>query len=74
VYRGAVDTYPRDTKYRVQGFPKDAFHIVCTAHRTRIKNILRSPGIDAIEKNFSNGGSPICPWQKTLMIEKQGRL
>jgi len=66
-------TYPCDHKYRVQGFPKDAFHIACAAHRTRIKNILRSPGIDAIEKNFSNGGSPICPWRKTLTLKNRER-
>jgi len=52
-YREEVNkTYPRDPKYRVQGFPKDAFHIACIAHKMRIRNILRSPGIDAIEKNL----------------------
>jgi len=52
MYRGAVDTYPRDPKYRVQGFPRDAFHIACAAHKTRIKNMLRTPGVDAIEKKL----------------------
>ncbi|MCL2443838.1 MAG: hypothetical protein FWD13_10305 [Treponema sp.] len=55
----ADQTHPRDKKYRVGDFPKDSFHIACGAHRTRLKNILRSPGIDPIEKallkqRFSN--------------------
>ena len=49
-YKIADQTHPHDKKYRVGNFPKDSFHIACTAHRTRLKNILRSPGIDSIEK------------------------
>jgi hypothetical protein len=49
-YQGAEKTYPHDTKYRVSGFPKDAFHIAFIGHKTRLQNVLRSPGIDAIEK------------------------
>jgi hypothetical protein len=50
LYHGAEQTYPRSQKYRVSGFPKDAFHIACIAHRTRLHNVLRAPGIDPIEK------------------------
>jgi len=50
----ADQTHPHDKKYRVGNFPKDSFHIACTAHRTRLKNILRSPGIDPIEKTLLN--------------------
>ena len=49
-YKTADKTYPHNGKYRVSGFPKDAFHIACISHRTRLQNILRSPGIDPIEK------------------------
>jgi hypothetical protein len=42
---------PHDKKYRVGGgFPKDSFHVACGSHKTRLENILRSPGIDPIEK------------------------
>jgi len=41
---------PHDTKYRIKGFPMDAYHIACHSHKTRLKNVLRSPGIDTIEK------------------------
>jgi hypothetical protein len=50
LYQGAEQTHPHSKKYRVSGFPKDAFHIACIAHRTRLQNILRAPGIDPIEK------------------------
>ncbi|MCL2130795.1 MAG: hypothetical protein FWH35_10645 [Treponema sp.] len=52
LYQGAEKTYPHSRKYRVSGFPKDSFHIACIAHRTRLQNILRSPGIDPIEKDL----------------------
>jgi len=52
-YKCLVDkTFPNISKYRVDGFPKDAFHIACRAHKTRIRNVLRAPGIDTMEKNL----------------------
>jgi hypothetical protein len=50
LYKGAEQSHPHSRKYRVSGFPKDSFHIACIAHKTRLQNILRSPGIDPIEK------------------------
>ena len=52
VYIEAEKTYPHHKDYRISGFPKDSFHIACGSHKTRIKNILRSPGIDPIEKEL----------------------
>ena len=50
-YQSVNKTYPRNnTKYRVKDYPKDAYHIAANAHRTRLKNVLRAPGIDPIEK------------------------
>jgi len=49
-YRITDETTPHSSKYRVSGFPKDSFHIACISHKTRLQNILRSPGIDPIEK------------------------
>ena len=51
-YKIADNIFPHNGKYRVNGYPKDAFHIACIAHRTRLQNILRSPGIDPIEKTL----------------------
>jgi hypothetical protein len=49
-YRVAEKTYPLFAKYRIHGMPKDAFHTACIAHRTRLNNILRAPGINMTEK------------------------
>jgi hypothetical protein len=50
LYQGAEKSYPHSKKYRVNGFPKDSFHIACISHKTRLQNILRTPGLDPIEK------------------------
>ena len=49
-YRFAEATHPTAPKYRIKGFPKDAFHLACLSHRTRLQNILRAPGINITEK------------------------
>jgi hypothetical protein len=36
--------------YRYQGMPKDAFHVACSGHRTRLDNSLRSPSVGTNEK------------------------
>ena len=50
LYQGAEQTIPHDPKYRVEGFPMDSYHIACHSHKTRLKNILKTPGLDPIEK------------------------
>jgi hypothetical protein len=50
LYQSAETTHPTGPKYRIQNFPKDAFHLACIAHRTRLRNVLRSPGINMAEK------------------------
>jgi hypothetical protein len=52
LYKGVEKTYLHHSKYRINGLPKDAFHIACLSHRTRLQNILRVPGIDPIEKTL----------------------
>jgi hypothetical protein len=49
-YKIADKIFPHNGKYRVKGFPKDSFHIACGSHKTRIQNMLKTPGIDPIEK------------------------
>jgi hypothetical protein len=46
----AVETAYSTTKNRTQGCPKDIFHQACDAHRTRLSNSLRTPGINMTEK------------------------
>ena len=71
LYQGAEQTHPHSKKYRVSGFPKDAFHIACIAHRTRLQIILRSPGIDPIEKSLLKQRFANLSTAQTGYIEKQ---
>jgi hypothetical protein len=56
-YKTAEKTYPHNGKYRVKSFPMDSFHIACIGHRTRIRNMLKTPGIDPIEKAPTNNST-----------------
>jgi len=71
-YKIVDDTHPHDKKYRVAGgFPKDSFHIACSSHKTRLQNILRSPGIDPIEKALLKQRLINLPAAQNGYIEKQ---
>jgi len=50
LYQGVETSYPTAPKYRYYGFPRDAVHLACNAHRTRLQNSLKTPGINMIEK------------------------
>ena len=49
-YKIAEQTYPHDGKYWIKGYPKDSFHIAIRGHKGRLQNILKTPGLDLIEK------------------------
>ena len=49
-YKIAEQTYPHDNGYRFKGFPMDSFHIAIKGHKGRLQNILKTPGLDPIEK------------------------
>jgi hypothetical protein len=73
-YQAVEQTYPHDKKYRVSSFPKDSFHIACGAHRTRLQNILRSPGIDQIEKTLLKQRIANLSTAQKGYIEKQRKV
>jgi len=50
LYQAVEKTFPHDEKYRFRGFPKDAFLFACGSHKARLENILKTPGLDPIEK------------------------
>jgi hypothetical protein len=49
-YKIADDLFPHDAKYRIKGYPLDSFHIAIEGHKGRLQNILKTPGLDPIEK------------------------
>jgi len=71
-YKTVDNAIPHHKKFRVGGgFPKDSFHIACGSHKTRIQNILRSPGIDPIEKSLLKQRLLNLPAAQNGYIEKQ---
>jgi len=74
VYQGAEKSHPHDPKYRISGFPKDSYHIACAAHKTRLQNILRSPGIDPIEKALLKQRRANLSTGQKGYIEKQRKV
>jgi len=49
-YQGVENSIPHDSEYRIKGFPFDSFHIAIKGHKGRLQNILKTPGLDPIEK------------------------
>ena len=70
-YKSVDNAIPHNKKYRVMGYPKDSFHIACHSHITRIKNMLRTPGIDPIEKSLLKQRLSNLPTAQNGYIEKQ---
>jgi hypothetical protein len=44
-YPNAEQTHPSSPRYRYRSLPKDAFHIACNSHITRLNNTLKSTEI-----------------------------
>jgi hypothetical protein len=73
---GIVDRcFARRKEYRYKGMPKDAFHVACSGHKTRLDNSLRSPGVNATEKilleqrysNIATAQSIYCKKQRKAL-------
>jgi len=73
-YQGTETTYPHNGKYRVKGYPKDAYHIAFIAHKTRLQNILRTPGLDPIEKALLKQRIANIPAAQDGYVEKQEKV
>ena len=70
-YKSVDNAIPHNKDYRVNGYPKDSFHIACHSHITRIKNMLRTPGVDPIEKSLLKQRLANLPTAQGGYIEKQ---
>ncbi|MCL2125557.1 MAG: hypothetical protein FWH33_06170 [Oscillospiraceae bacterium] len=74
LYKGAEMTHPHSAKYRIKDMPKDAFHIMCIAHRARLNNILKSPGINLSEKNLLIQRLENINAAQLVYLDKQERI
>ena len=71
LYEAVDKTYPTDGKYRYHKMPRDAFLIACIAHRTRISNILRAPGINMTEKQLLIQRAENMKTAQSVYLDKQ---
>ncbi|MDR2971664.1 MAG: hypothetical protein LBU83_07045 [Bacteroidales bacterium] len=70
-YKVADKCFPHHKKHRIKGYPKDSFHIACESHKTRLKNILRFSGIEAIEDTLLKQRLANLSTAQNAYIEKQ---
>ena len=70
-YKIAEQTYPHDIKYSVKSFPRDAYHVASIGHKTRLRNILKTPGLDPIEKALLKQRLANIPAGQGGYVEKQ---
>lgn len=82
-YASVEKTYSIRLEFRYRGMPKDAFHVACGGHKVRINNILKSPGINLLEKellkqryaNMETAQSVYLEMQKKIpAINREGRI
>jgi hypothetical protein len=78
-YKIAEKTYSTDPAKRVHGhlrwpgFPLDVFHQACGSHSTRLRNILRAPGINMQEKALLKQRALSMKAAQDAYAEKQGK-
>ena len=73
-YKFVDKSHPRYKDYRVGVYPKDSFHVACSSHKTRIKNMLRTPGVDPIEKDLLEQRFSNLSTAQSGYIEKQKKV
>ena len=73
-YKIANKTWPHTSKYRIKNYPKDALHLACIAHKTRITNTLRSPGINMREKALLEQRAANMTAARNAYINKQKKI
>jgi len=72
-YQGVEKAIPHDSEYRIKGFPFDSFHIAIKGHKGRIQNILKTPGLDPIEKALQKQGLETIKAGQEGYLEMQGK-
>lgn len=73
-YKLVDKAFSHRNECRYRGMPKDAFHIACAGHIVRIKNILRSPGINLTEKKLLEQRRSNMITAQAVYLEKQKKI
>jgi hypothetical protein len=48
-YKTVDKALPHNKDYRVDGLPRDSVHAACRGHQARLKNNLKTPGLNPVE-------------------------
>ena len=72
-YQGVEKAIPHDKYYRIKGYPMDSFHIAMNGHIGRLQNILKTPGLDPIEKVLLNQRLDTLKAGQEGYVELQGK-
>jgi len=56
---------------RIDGMHKDAFHVACLGHLTRLRNSLRTPGMNPIERELYRQRMLNIAGVENIYLEKQ---
>jgi hypothetical protein len=73
-YASAEKTYSTRPEFRYRGMPKDAFHVACAGHKARINNILKSPGINLLEKELLKQRYANMETAQSVYLEMQKKI
>jgi hypothetical protein len=73
LYQAVDKSLSHKREFRFKGFPKDAFHVAFGSHKARLQNILKTPGLDPIEKALSKQRLVNISTGQKKYVEMQGK-
>ncbi|MDR3301373.1 MAG: hypothetical protein LBT01_02420 [Spirochaetaceae bacterium] len=63
--------FPHRNQWRYKGLPRDAFHVACIAHKTRLKNGLSRLGLPKLDRELAKIRIDALTAIQQCYIEKQ---
>jgi hypothetical protein len=70
-YHIAEQTFPHRGQWRYKGLPRDAFHVACIAHKTRLKNGLSRLGLPKLDRELAKTRITALGAIQQVYVEKQ---
>jgi hypothetical protein len=71
IYRGVEMAFPHRGQWRYKDLPRDAFHVACIAHKTRLKNGLSRLGLPKLERELAKARIAALGAIQQVYVEKQ---
>jgi hypothetical protein len=71
MYQGVELALPHRGQWRYKSLPRDAFHVACIAHKTRIKNGLSRFGVSRRDRSLAELRITVLAAAQQMYIKKQ---